>query len=145
MLDRALIRSIEFHSTEALDYMAKRTRGASRPGQRSADRSSARQSRPAARPSGGLSVAEETRAAELESAIVAQTKVADSARSSARDRRTGESPVRPRGQGTLAIRAAEEYGYVARDVRRIVRWGLTMAGVMAVLFVLIDVMHVVTL
>jgi hypothetical protein len=124
--------------------MAKRTRGANRPGQRPAN-SARTQSRPAARPSGGLSVAEETRAAELESAIVAQSKVADTARASARDRRSVESPVRPRGQGTLAIRAAEEYGYVARDVRRIVRWGLTMAGVLAVLFVLIDVMHVVTL
>ena len=126
--------------------MAKRTRGANRPGQRPADRNSARpQSRPAPRPAGGLSDAEETRAAELESAIVAQGKVAESTRAASRDRRTVDSPVRPRGQGTLAIRAAEEYGYVARDVKRIVRWGLTMAGVLAVLFVLIDVLKLVTL
>ena len=127
--------------------MAKRTRGANRPGQRQADRNSARpQSRPAARPTAGLSDGEEARAAELESQIVAQSKLADSSssRAAARDRsHSGESPVRPRGQGTLAIRAAEEYGYVARDVNRIVRVGLMMIGALAVIFVLIDVLHVV--
>ena len=127
--------------------MAKRTRGTNRPGQRHADRTSAKpQSRPSVRPSGGLSDAEETRAAELESQIVAQARVADTSRAISRDRsRPSDSPVRPRGQGTLAIRAAEEYGYVARDVKRIVRVAAAMVGALAVLFVLIDVLHVVNL
>lgn len=127
--------------------MAKRTRGANRPGQRHAERTSAKpQSRPSVRPSGGLSDAEETRAAELESQIVAQARVADTSRAISRDRsRPSDSPVRSRGQGTLAIRAAEEYGYVARDVKRIVRVAAAMVGALAVLFVLIDVLHVVNL
>ena len=130
--------------------MAKRTRGSNRPGQRHADRhSSARpQSRPAPRPSGGLSAAEEARAAELESQIVAQDRAADVARGGARDRgRVAEParPGRPGGQGLLAARAAEEYAYVVRDVRRIIMVGGTMAVALAVLYVLIDVAHVITI
>ena len=45
----------------------------------------------------------------------------------------------------LAVKAAEEYAYVVRDVRRIVLVGGLMVGLMAVLFVLIDVAHVVTI
>ena len=128
--------------------MAKRTRGSNRPGQRHADkRSSARpQSASVSRPSGVLSEAEEARAAELESQIVAQDRSAEDVRARARERgRTTETarPGRAGGQGLLAARAAEEYGYVVRDVRRILVVGGAMAAALVVLYVLIDIAHVV--
>jgi hypothetical protein len=130
--------------------MAKRTRGSNRPGQRHAERHSpARpQSRPASRPAGALSEVEEARAAELESQIVAQDRAAEATRARGRDRvRTAEvaRPGRPGGQGLLAARAAEEYAYVVRDVRRIIAVGGSMAITLLVLYVLIDVIHVVTI
>ena len=130
--------------------MAKRTRGSNRPGQRHAERhSSARpQSRPATRPAGALSEAEEARAAELESQIVAQDRAAESNRARGRDRGRAVEvarPGRPGGQGLLAARAAEEYAYVVRDVRRIIAVGGSMAVTLLALYVLIDVMHVVTI
>ena len=130
--------------------MAKRTRGSNRPGQRRADRHAlARpQARPASRPAGALSEAEEARAAELESQIVAQERAAQAGQTRARDRaRATEAtrPGRPGGQGLLAARAAEEYAYVVRDVRRIMVVGGGLFGALAVIYVLIDVMHVVTI
>ena len=130
--------------------MAKRTRGSNRPGQRHPDRhGSARpQNRPAPRPSGALSAAEEARAAELESQIVAQERDAEVNRTRNRERgRVSDAtrPGRPGGQGLLAARAAEEYGYVVRDVRRIIYVGGAVAAALVVLYVLIDVMHVVTI
>jgi hypothetical protein len=44
----------------------------------------------------------------------------------------------------LAARAAEEYAYVVRDVRRILIVGGSLAAVLGVLFVLIDLLHVVS-
>ena len=128
--------------------MAKRTRGSNRPGQRHPDRHgpARQQPRPASRPSQGLSAAEEARAAELESQIVAQERAAqqDVSRSRDRSREADLSRVgRTRGQSPLAVRAAEEYAYVSRDVRRIVRVGGTMVGVLAVFFVLINVLHLI--
>jgi hypothetical protein len=128
--------------------MAKRTRGSNRPGQRHPDRHAParQQPRPASRPSQGLSAAEEARAAELESQIVAQERAAqqDVSRSRDRSREADLSRVgRTRGQSPLAVRAAEEYAYVSRDVRRIVRVGGTMVGVLAVFFVLINVLHLI--
>ncbi len=130
--------------------MAKRTRGSHRPGQRHPDRNrpARPQPRPAGRPAGSLSAEEEARAEELESQIVAQERAADVGRARSRDRaRTPEveRPGRPRGQGLLAARAAEEYGYVVRDVRRIIRVGGTLAAILAIVFVLVDVMHIVTI
>lgn len=129
--------------------MAKRTRGSNRPGQRHADRHSpARPQSSAPRSSGALSQSEEARAAELKSQIVAQERDAQAGRSRDRDRvRAGEvaRPGRAGGQGLLAARAAEEYAYVVRDVRRILIVGGAMAATLAVLYVLIDVAHVVTI
>ena len=130
--------------------MAKRTRGSNRPGQRHADkRGSARPiTRPALRPSGTLSAAEEARAAELESEIVAQDREADTLRARSRERSRDAETARPgraAGQGLLAARAAEEYAYVVRDVRRIMVVGGAVAAALAVLYVLIDVVHVVTI
>lgn len=127
--------------------MAKRNRG-NRPGQRHPDRHSParQQPRPASRPSQGLSAAEEARAAELESQIVAQERAAEQSagRSSDRSRAIDVgSAGRARGQSPLAVRAAEEYSYVSRDVRRIVRIGGVMVAMLGVFFVLIDVLHVI--
>jgi hypothetical protein len=129
--------------------MAKRTRGSNRPGQRHADRRGARQQfRPTGRPSGGLSAEEETRAADLESQIVAQERAAETGRARFRERARSPEPERPgraRGQGLLAARAAEEYAYVVRDVRRILVVGGGLVATLAVIYVLVDVLHVVTI
>ena len=134
--------------------MAKRTHGSNRPGQRHPDRHSParQQPRPASRPGQGLSAAEETRAAELESQIVAQDRAAQ--RNLARSRSNPPAAdfggagfgaaARLRGQSPLAVRAAEEYAYVSRDVRRILRVGGSMIAALGVFFVLINVLHVIS-
>ena len=130
--------------------MAKRTRGSHRPGQRHGDkRGTARQQfRPTGRPSGGLSAEEEARAADLESQIVAEERAAEAGRTRFREQPRSpevERPGRARGQGLLAARAAEEYAYVVRDVRRIVTIGGSMAATLAVIYVLVNVLHLVTI
>ncbi|HEX2755900.1 MAG TPA: hypothetical protein VHM48_10575, partial [Candidatus Limnocylindrales bacterium] len=66
--------------------------------------------------------AEEARAAELEAAILAEEKAADASR------QTRERARRPSVESVggvsytsipLSVRAADEYGYVKRDIRRI--------------------------
>jgi hypothetical protein len=122
--------------------MAKRARGTTRPGQR---RPIQRVTRPATgRPPvvapEGLSAAEISRAAELEAQLVAadrpeqqigahpvdQLRVADAGPSTVR--RTGVS-------GRLAVESAEEYRYVARDVRRIALVGGSMFGILVILYI----------
>ncbi|MHB8673676.1 MAG: hypothetical protein ACYDAK_08350 [Candidatus Limnocylindrales bacterium] len=97
-----------------------------------------------------LTAAEEARAAEIEAQLVADERAAEATRIRGRDRRRDESGgratmVRTRDGSLLAARAEEEYAYVARDVRRIVRVGGSLLGVMFVLFILIDVAGVVRL
>lgn len=112
--------------------MAKRVRGStSRPGQRPplqriaarpAAKSAARTAPTAqvvARPPDELTDAEETRAAELEAAIVAEEREAEAAKRRARAARTAEPVGTARPGSTLAVSAANEYSYVARDIRRI--------------------------
>jgi uncharacterized membrane protein len=105
--------------------MAKRARGStSRPGQRPPLQRQA--TRPAAPPVAvtapvvrpdALTDEEEARAAQLEAAIVAEERQAEAATRRSRVARTAEpTAVRP---GGLEVSAAEEYAYVARDVRRI--------------------------
>jgi hypothetical protein len=138
--------------------MAKRSRGPSRPGQQ---RPTRRPQRPAGRtvaPTGtvepvrgatALTEAEEARAAELEAQIMAQERTSVAGRSR-RDRGAAAAalPSRARSVDTsslLAARAAEEYAYVKRDVRRIGMVGGGMFAIMLVLFVLIEVVHVITI
>jgi hypothetical protein len=128
--------------------MAKRTRGSNRPGQRRSDKRAParRQPRPILRTGEALSEQEETRTSEEESQIASQAKPSETSLGRPRDRvRAGEleRSAKARNQGLLAARAAEEYGYVVRDVRRILRVGGLMAAALAVFFVLIDVMHVI--
>lgn len=119
--------------------MAKRTRGTtSRPGQRARLERSAAARRPAPEPvvaprPSTLTDAEERRAAELEAEIVAAERAAAPAPARReRQRESSEARVRP---GTLATRAAAEYGYVSRDVRRIVLIGGSMIILLLVLWV----------
>ena len=51
--------------------------------------------------------------------------------------------VSRRNQSPLAVRAAEEYGYVSRDVRRILRVGGLMVAALGVFVVLIDILRVI--
>ena len=129
--------------------MAKRTRGSNRPGQRHSERRApARpQPRPAIRPDEGFSEQDEALAPEVDSQVAAPVRPAESSLARQRDRNkaaeSDRSAIRARNQGLLAAKAAEEYGYVVRDVRRILRVGGVMAAVLAVFFVLIDLIHVI--
>jgi hypothetical protein len=116
--------------------MAKRTRYPGRPAGH----------RPTAKPAGnsgatstssvrtgGLTPAELERAAALEAELVAREKAAisDNARRRARVRGPGvEVSIAANANEPLSVRAAHEYAYVARDVRRI---GLTAALMFAIL------------
>lgn len=85
---------------------------------------------------------EEARAAELEAAILAEEKAAEQARKGRdRERRPVEGAIY--SSAPLATRAAEEYGYVQRDVRRIAVVGGSLLGVLAILHVLVNVAHVI--
>ena len=130
--------------------MAKRTRGStSRPGQRRPIQ------RPAARPAGRtsqpgasvalaasveprpdeLTAAEEARAAQLEAAIVAEERQAEGAKRRARAARSAD-PETVRSATTLSVSAAEEYAYVARDIKRIAILGGSLIVVLLILWAL---------
>jgi hypothetical protein len=133
--------------------MAKRVRGSStRPGQRArlqrstqsrgttsaASASAAAASAPTTRPA-GLTSEEEARAAALEAAIVAEEKAAEETARKGRDRaRRGSTQVDVR-TGTLAVQAAEEYAYVARDLRRITLIGGSLIAFLLGLWVVVQV------
>ncbi len=130
--------------------MAKRSRVGGRPGQRRPlQRSSARPERAASpRPSGSLTSQELARAAELEAAILAEEEVAAEAR---RNReKTRRAPVDAAARVAfssvpLSVRAAEEYAYVRRDIRRITIVGGSLLLILAVLHVMVNVAHLFTL
>ncbi len=117
--------------------MAKRARGStSRPGQRPPLQRQA--ARPATRPVAAtvpaprpddLSEAEEARAAELEAAILAEERQAEVAQKRTRTARTAETAPTRVNSG-LAVAAADEYAYVARDVRRIAIVGGSMVVIL---------------
>ena len=70
------------------------------------------------------------------------------AASRSRDRaREAEVAARPvaRESLPLSVRAADEYAYVRRDVWRIGRIAALLLGLMAVLYVLINVLHVLSI
>jgi uncharacterized membrane protein len=131
--------------------MAKRTRGSRRPGQRPRTQRSGHpaptQATAPTRPSTSLTAQEEARAAEIEATIVAEERAAEQAQRRGRDRARGADAVggRVRDASPLSVRASEEYAYVRRDVLRIVRIGGALLLILAVLFVLIDVLRVIRL
>jgi hypothetical protein len=131
--------------------MAKRSRGhTSRPGQRPPlQRQATRPTTPPAtvtapapapvRPD-GLTDEEEARAAQLEAAIVAEERQAETASRKARTPRTVEPTVRPTVRSSvLEVSAAEEYAYVARDVRRIALVGGSLVAILFGLWAIVTV------
>jgi hypothetical protein len=127
--------------------MAKRTRGSTRPGQRRPIQRTgprpARHDGPVAPRPISLTPEEEARAAELEAAILAEERAAEDASRRARERTRRETePAEPavaRAGSTLAVRAAEEYAYVIRDVRRITILASVLTGILLVLWVVMQV------
>ena len=123
------------------DPMAKRARGTStRPGQRAPLQRKApiapRFGSPVSPPSIGLTPAEEARAAEIEAEIVQQERVADRAAATTHERTATRVAPEPRVRtGSIAVRAAEEYGYVSRDVRRIVTIGGSLVLVLLAIWI----------
>jgi hypothetical protein len=133
--------------------MAKRVRGSSRPGQRrpvtrrpaapgarasaagtSAAGTSAASAAAVPR-SSGLTDAEIQRAAELEAQLVAEEQAAQAARRRSQERTVVTREV----AATRTIRPEEEYAYVVRDLRDIVRIALLLLAILLALYVVIDV------
>jgi acetylornithine deacetylase/succinyl-diaminopimelate desuccinylase-like protein len=133
--------------------MAKRARGTTtRPGQRRPmQRPAARPGSPTARPASTVGSAtpvgaarpafltpeEEARAAALEAAIVAEERQAEEARRNRAQRSNPDAPVR--ASSPLAVAAANEYAYVARDVRRVAMVGGTLVALLLALWVVTQV------
>jgi hypothetical protein len=131
--------------------MAKRARGTTtRPGQRRPiQRPAGRPGSPAVRPSAttapasetaqrpaSLTPEEEARAAELEAAILAEERQAETGRRNRAQRGAVEPVIRT---STLAVAAANEYAYVARDVRRVALVGGSLVGLLLALWVVVQV------
>ena len=98
------------------------------------------------RSSSSLTESEFHRAEQLEAELVAKEReaIAESLRRRAR----GEE--QPAGRladhnAPLSVRAAHEYAYVARDVKRIAVTAGLMIGILAVLYILTNVLGVITL
>jgi hypothetical protein len=133
--------------------MAKRARGTTtRPGQRRPiKRSAARPSGPSPRASAtagsgaeavaqrpaSLTPEEEARAAELEAAIVAEERQAEEGRRMRAQRSAPQAPIR--ASSPLAVAAANEYAYVARDVRRVAIVGGSLVSLLIALWVVVQV------
>ncbi len=126
--------------------MAKRTRGTSRPGQmrpaRKADRVATKPA-PAAEPNRapvGLTDADEARAVELESQMMATGTAAVALK-----QKGGIVRSRSKESSLLAARADLEYTYVQRDIRRIAKVDGGLVLVVFVLFILIDLTGIIKL
>lgn len=130
--------------------MAKRARGTTtRPGQRRPiQRPAARPGAPTAQPAAtapstdvavsrpsSLTPEEEARAAELEAAIVAVERQASEGRRRSQ-RSAPDVGIRP--GSSLATAAANEYAYVARDVRRVAIVGGSLVGLLLALWVVAE-------
>lgn len=139
----AILRPDPRTASELSRPMAKRSRLTAKPGQR---RPLQRSTGPA-RPVAGITADELARAAELEAAIVAEEKAAEESRRN-REKARAAAAVGPSAAYTsvpLAVRAAEEYAYVKRDMRRITVLSGLLLGVLAVLHVLVNVARVITI
>jgi phage FluMu protein gp41 len=128
--------------------MAKRTRYSGRPTRSGPHRTGAGPTaRPAPPPSataplrsGGLTEAEVESAAQLEAELVAreQAAIAENARRRARSGRV-DVAVTGNVNEPLSVRAAHEYAYVARDVRRIIATAALMLAILTALWLLVNV------
>jgi hypothetical protein len=95
--------------------------------------------------SSSLTEAEIQRAAELEAEATARERaaIADSLRRRARGP-AGEVIGAGDVNAPLSVRAAHEYAYVARDVKRIALTASLMVAILIVLHVLVNVLGVIT-
>ena len=129
--------------------MAKRARGTTtRPGQRApmqrtgtvrpaATAATAATTAPVARPA-TLTDEETARAAELEAQILVQERAAEAVTRGNRERARRPTPEPAARAGSLAVRASEEYAYVARDIRRIAIVGGSLIAILIGLWVVIQ-------
>ncbi len=121
--------------------MTKRARGTSRPGQR---RPTQRVGTRPAGPAGPSPSVEPTVAPASYAETPATAAYGTSATATpAVEARTAESLRPRRASGAFTASAAQEYAYVVKDVRRIAVVAGSLFAVMLVLFVLIDVLHVI--
>lgn len=88
--------------------------------------------------SGHLTDAELRRAEELQAAMAAQERAAMAEQIRRRQRAKAGIPHDEDVNAPLRVRAAHEYAYVARDVRRIVLTGGIMVAILAALAILIN-------
>jgi hypothetical protein len=127
--------------------MAKRARGSVRPGQRRPIDRRPATAAPATQGTFqravGLTDAEAKRAAEIEAALLAEERAADTARKRTQERTTREVPSAGGGSGSLAVRAQQEYAYVGRDVREIAKIAALLFTILIVLWILVDVTKVI--
>lgn len=97
------------------------------------------------RSSGSLTETEFQQAERLEAELVARERaaIAESLRRKARgeERALGDADH----NAPLSVRAAHEYAYVARDVKRIAATAGLMVGILAALYILTNVLGVITL
>ena len=95
-----------------------------------------------ARSSGALTAAEIDRAAALEAQMAAEEKAQAAEQLRRRQRREAGEEHHLAGDinAPLSVRAAHEYAYVARDVKRIALTAGLMIGILAVIYVLINVL-----
>jgi hypothetical protein len=118
--------------------MSKRARGTNRPGQRRPTQRAG--TRPSASPTSAQPAAASAPAAVPASSFATPETSGAAPASPALPSRT-----RARASSTFTASAAQEYGYVVSDVRRIILIGGSLVGVILILFVLIDVLHLITI
>jgi hypothetical protein len=94
--------------------------------------------------SGHLTDQELRRAEELQAQIAAQERAAMAEQIRRRQRARAGLHDLEDVNAPLRVRAAHEYAYVARDVRRIVVTGGIMVAILAVIAVLVNVVGVIT-
>jgi hypothetical protein len=86
-----------------------------------------------------LTPQEEARAAEIEAEIVAAEREAERSLRTTRERSRAMTEPQPRVRaGSIAVRAAEEYGYVSRDVRRIIVIGGSLVTILIGLWAVVQ-------
>jgi hypothetical protein len=94
---------------------------------------------------GHLTEDEFARAEAIQDELAAQEKAAMAEQVRRRNRERTTTHIPEDINAPLKVRAAHEYAYVARDVRRIVLTGGLMVAILAVLAVLVNVVGVVNL
>ena len=99
------------------------------------------------RSSAGLTEEELKRAAELEAEANARERAAIAESLRRRLRGSADEVIGAAGDvnAPLSVRAAHEYAYVARDVKRIALTASLMIAILAALHILVNVMGVITL